>query len=274
MISLQNISKSFGNQTVLKNINLTVDAGETLALLGLSGSGKTTLLRLINQLEKPDSGTILIENQPIQHQNILTLRRKMGYVIQQGGLFPHYSVLENIGVVPRLLGWSNAAIKERAEELLLKLHLDPSTYLYKMPHQLSGGQQQRIGIARALAANPPVLLMDEPFGALDPITRTDIRHEFLHLDELKEKTIIMVTHDVQEAFEMGDKIALLRKGELLKHDTPLALLEDHESNFLSDFIGTERLVLMLKEKGLYELLNHKEQQNKLNWAQLQSWIND
>ena len=274
MIRLENISKSFGKQQVLKNISLSIDHGENLSLLGLSGSGKTTLLRIINQLEIPESGSVYFNNSPIANLNILEVRRQMGYVIQHGGLFPHYSVLENIGVVPRLLGWSKNQIKERADELLLKLHLDPKTYIHKMPWQMSGGQQQRIGIARALAANPPVILMDEPFGALDPITRTNIRHEFMHLDELKEKTIILVTHDVQEAFEMGDKIALLRKGELLKHASPLELLEDTQNNFLMDFIGDERFVLMLKEKGLYERFTSPEQLQKMDWDTLKQFLHD
>lgn len=256
MIRLENIHKSFGKQTVLSNLSLSVNTGETQVLLGLSGSGKTTVLKLINALLKPDSGGVFFLDKDLSTQNILDVRRQIGYVIQSGGLFPHYTVYQNVAIVPRLLKWPEEKIKERAQLLLKKLDLNPNDYFNKYPNQLSGGQAQRVSLARSLAANPPVLLMDEPFGALDPITRNSIRKEFLELDELKEKTIILVTHDVQEAFEMGDRIAIMHEGNIVQNDTPANLLAK-PTDFTLSFIQSELLTLGLKQQGLYDQWNNK-----------------
>src|SRR6186713_652246 len=197
MIEVKNITKTFGGFRAVDDISFSVEAGENMIFLGKSGCGKTTLLKMINRLIEPDTGEIRIDGTVVNDQDPAVLRRKIGYVLQNTGLFPHYTVAENIAVVPRLLGWDKDKIRERTRTLLEKLHLPPDKYFSSYPHQLSGGQQQRIGLARALAAYPPVLLMDEPFGALDPITRASVKKDFKELDELRTKTIILVTHDVQ-----------------------------------------------------------------------------
>ena len=193
-------------------------------LLGTSGSGKTTTLRMINRLTDPDKGTVLIDGKNIMDQDAENLRRGMGYVLQNYGLFPHFTVAENIAIVPKLLKWPKAQINQRTDELLTKLQLPPAQYRKKYPKNLSGGQMQRVGLARALAADPPILLMDEPFGALDTLTRMSVRKEFNNLDELKKKTIILVTHDVEEAFELGDVIGLMDNGRLEQFGKPADLL--------------------------------------------------
>jgi osmoprotectant transport system ATP-binding protein len=256
MIQLKNLSKSFGKHSVIQDFSLEIKKGETQVLLGLSGSGKTTVLKLINGLLQADAGSILFENKTLQDQDILEARRRMGYVIQQSGLFPHYTVFQNIAVVPRLLKWSQEKTMVRAKTLLEKLNLQPQDYLNKYPSELSGGEAQRVSVARALAANPPVLLMDEPFGALDPITRVSIRKQFLELDELVEKTIVLVTHDVQEAFAMGDKIALMDQGKIVQNGSPQELL-NKPTPFTQSFIGDEMLSLQLRAQGIYEPLNQK-----------------
>lgn len=255
MIGLHSIYKSFSGTEVIKGIDLEIKQGETMVLLGLSGSGKTTTLKLINGLILPDEGSITFNGKPLAESNLLEVRRKMGYVIQQGGLFPHYTVFENVAVVPRLLKWAEKIIQSRVKLLLEKLHLDPSEFSDKYPTQLSGGQQQRIGLARALAASPPVLLMDEPFGALDPITRQSVRKEFLELDELREKTVVLVTHDVQEAFELGDRIAIMHQGQIIQNDTPENILAHPSNEFVNEFIKAERLTLTLKNAKIYGRLN-------------------
>ncbi|HBF21354.1 MAG: glycine/betaine ABC transporter ATP-binding protein [Owenweeksia sp.] len=272
MICLQNIHKSFGKTEVLKGITLQVRKGETLVLLGLSGSGKTTTLKLINGLERADQGDIIFKGVPLSQSDPLQVKRQMGYVIQQGGLFPHYTVFENIAVVPRLLKWEPRKIEERYRHLLEKLHLAPDRFRNQYPAQLSGGQQQRVGLARALAADPPVLLMDEPFGALDPITRAAIRKEFLQLDELREKTVVLVTHDVQEAFEMGDRIALMDRGVIVQCGTPAELLTQPENDFVRSFLGNDQWLLQLKCEGWYEELQKALQSGKLSIDALRTLI--
>lgn len=259
MISLQNIHKAFGNQQVLKGVDLRVEGGSIQVLLGLSGSGKTTTIRLINGLEHPDKGTIEIAGKPLPTHDMLTLRKQMGYVVQSGGLFPHYTVTQNISLVPKLLKWSEKDIAKRIHILCEKLHL-PATLLNRLPDALSGGQQQRVGLARALAAKPKILLMDEPFGALDPITRTAVRKEFLALDELKKTTVVLVTHDVSEAFELGDKIALMHQGQIVQNDTPEKLLYQPVDSFVSDFLAHERVLLDLKLSGAYTKLEERFKQ--------------
>ena len=270
MIELQQIHKSFGSHEVIRGIDLRIEKGQTLVLLGLSGSGKTTTLKLINGLHKPDAGRILLDRKPLSSLPLLEVRRNMGYVIQQGGLFPHFSVYDNIAVVPRLLGWEKARIEERVRLLMQKIHLPPENFWDKYPAQLSGGQQQRVGLARALAANPPVLLMDEPFGALDPITRNSVRKEFLELDELNDKTIVLVTHDVQEAFELGDQVALMQSGKIIQHAPPSQILAHPANEFVKEFIRADLLSLSLKSEGLYDSLNESLATGKLTSSDLKN----
>jgi len=247
MIQLDNVSKSFGNgKTVVSNVSFTVNKGETMVLLGTSGSGKTTTLRMINRLTDPSSGTIYVNGTSVTTQQPETLRRSIGYVLQDNGLFPHYTVAENIAIVPELSNWDKKKIADRTVALMKKLHLSVDEYLHVYPHQLSGGQQQRVGLARALAADPPVLLMDEPFGALDPVTRASVRKEFRQLDELHSKTVIIVTHDVQEAFELGTYICLMDKGIVQQVGTPAELLFSPGNDFVRSFFEEQRLLLELK----------------------------
>ena len=246
MIQLQNVSKRYGNATAVNNISFTVQQGETLVLLGTSGCGKTTTLRMVNRLTEPSQGNIIVNGKAVLQQSPEVLRRGIGYVLQHTGLFPHYTIAQNIAVVPTLLHWNKQKIIERTNNLLQKLSLDPAMLLHKYPNELSGGQQQRVGLARALAADPPVLLMDEPFGALDPITRTDIRRQFKQLDELKRKTILMVTHDVQEAFELGDKVCIMNNGQVVQMGTPAQLLYRPSSPFTETFLQGHRFQLELQ----------------------------
>jgi osmoprotectant transport system ATP-binding protein len=253
MIKAENLVKKFGSSIAVNRISFEVEEGENLILLGTSGCGKTTTLRMINRLIEPDAGTVFLNGSDIRTQQPEVLRRGIGYVLQNHGLFPHYTVAENIAIVPRLLKWDTTAIHKRAEELFQKLNLDTSLK-DKFPAALSGGQQQRVGLARSLMVNPPVLLMDEPFGALDNLTRINIRKEFRVLDELVKKTIIMVTHDVQEAFEMGDRICLMDKGGIRQIGTPEELLFQPENKFVADFLNEQRLQLELKSVLLKEVL--------------------
>ncbi|PAW92700.1 glycine/betaine ABC transporter ATP-binding protein [Mucilaginibacter sp. MD40] len=245
MIKVSNLVKTFGQTHAVNNISFVVAKGETLALLGTSGCGKTTTLKMLNRLIEPDSGTIEIDGQNILSQAPELLRRSIGYVLQNNGLFPHYTVAENIAIVPNLLKWNKAKIETRTNELLEKLHL-PKEYLNAYPAELSGGQQQRVGLARALVADAPVLLMDEPFGALDNVTRSKIHAEFKLLDELKRKTIILVTHDVQEAFLLADRIALMDKGQIVQIGTAAELLFNPANDFVKDFLKEQHLQLELK----------------------------
>jgi osmoprotectant transport system ATP-binding protein len=256
MIEIKALSKSFGNTTAVDALSFRVEGGETLALLGTSGSGKTTTLKMLNRLIEPSSGQILLNGEDIRQQPLETMRRQMGYVIQQVGLFPHYTVDENVAVVPKLLDWPAARIQERSTLLLERLGLDPAVFGSRYPHELSGGQQQRVGIARALAAEPPVLLMDEPFSALDPITRQELRRDFRKLEEFQQQTVILVTHDVAEAFELADRICLLDDGKLQQLGTPRELLFRPANDFVRDFFAAQRLRLayqVLEVNDLQEL---------------------
>ncbi len=235
-LSLTNVSKHYQGRAVVDALTLSVATGETLVLLGTSGCGKTTTLKMINRLLEPDSGLITINGADIRAQPAHELRRNIGYVMQDAGLFPHYTVAENIGVVPRLLGWPPDRTQQRTHELLRLLRL-PETVLNQRPDQLSGGQRQRVGLARALAANPPLILMDEPFGALDPITRADIRQEFRELDVLRQKTIVLVTHDVREALLLGDRIALMDAGKLVQLGPPSALQNHPATPFVARYMS-------------------------------------
>ena len=215
-------------KTLLSNLNLHVQHGETLILLGRSGSGKTTTMKLINWLIDPTAGEVQVEQRPTVDWDPIRLRRRIGYVIQEVGLFPHLTVEENIGVVPRLEGWAPQRIHDRARALLALVGLDADKFAGRFPRELSGGQRQRIGVARALAADPPIILLDEPFGALDPITRREIQREFKSLQQELKKTMIFVTHDIAEAFVLGTRIALLREGRLVLLDAPAALLRSSD----------------------------------------------
>lgn len=245
MIRLAQVSKAFGQLKAVNEISLDINSGENLIFLGKSGCGKTTTLKMINRLIEPDSGSIFFDDVDVMDQQPENLRRNMGFVMQNIGLFPHYTVAENIAILPKILRWSRKEIDDRTHDLLSKLHL-PIECLAKFPNALSGGQKQRVGLARALITNPPVLLMDEPFGALDNVTRTSIRSEFKHLDELKRKTIVMVTHDTQEAFELADRICLMDKGEVVQVGTPLELLYHPTNDFVRQFLDADRLVLAFK----------------------------
>jgi osmoprotectant transport system ATP-binding protein len=214
LVEIRDLSYSVGNQAVLQNINLCVDEGETLVLLGRSGSGKTTLLKAVNRLITPTRGDVLFQGKPVLEWDAIQLRRRIGYVIQDGGLFPHVTVERNVGLVPTLEGWPEARIRSRTHELLEALGLSASLYGSRFPSQLSGGEKQRVGIARALAADPPMLLLDEPFAALDPVTRFEAQRQFLELRKSFRKTAIFVTHDIREALMLGTRIALLCKGRI------------------------------------------------------------
>lgn len=243
MIDVQHLTKQYQHTIAVDDVSFRVEEGQTLVLLGTSGSGKTTTLRMLNRLVEPTSGAISIAGENILSQAPEVLRRRMGYVLQGYGLFPHYTVAENIAIVPKLLAWPADKIKQRVDSLLHKLHLPPEEYRDIYPVNLSGGQMQRVGLARALAANPPILLMDEPFGALDPLTRMAVRNEFKDLDELKQKTIVMVTHDVQEAFVLADIIGLMDKGRLQQIGTPAALLFHPVNTIVRNFFQHQRLQL-------------------------------
>jgi len=245
MIELKSVSKSFGTTQAVKQISFKVNEKENLVLLGTSGCGKTTTLKMINRLIDPDAGQIIIGGHDVTNQNPETLRRGIGYVMQNIGLFPHYNIAENISVVPKLLKWDKEKTDQRITDLIKKLHL-PASCLKMFPHELSGGQQQRVGLARALVTDPAILLMDEPFGALDNVTRASIQAEFKALEELKRKTIVMVTHDVQEAFELADRVCLMDQGEIIQIGTPKDLLYNPINDFARKFLDGQRLTLEFK----------------------------
>ncbi|KAA9327571.1 ATP-binding cassette domain-containing protein [Hymenobacter busanensis] len=252
-IRVSGLTKHFGAHAAVHDVSFSLPAGETLVLLGPSGCGKTTLLKMLNRLVEPDAGTVEINGRDVRQQRPEELRRGIGYVIQQVGLLPHYSVADNVAVVPRLLGHAPAAIAARTHELLTRLHLPPERYAARFPHELSGGQQQRVGLARALAADPPIVLLDEPFGALDPVTRARIRREFRELEELRDKTIVLVTHDVAEAFELADRILLLDAGRVQQLGTPRELLFRPATDFVRRFFAAERLQLQMRTLTLKDI---------------------
>jgi osmoprotectant transport system ATP-binding protein len=236
------------------HLSLTVPAGEICVLVGPSGGGKTTALKLVNRLIELTSGYIRIDGRPIGDYDLTELRRSTGYVIQQVGLFPHMTVEANIGTVPRLLGWKRQRIRDRAAELLELVGLDPETDRKRFPAELSGGQRQRVGLARALAVNPPLMLMDEPFGAIDPIVRARLQDEFLRLQHELRKTVVFVTHDIDEAIKVGDRIAILREGgRLAQYDTPQRILEQPADEFVAEFVGRDRALKALTLRTLGDL---------------------
>jgi osmoprotectant transport system ATP-binding protein len=241
------------DQAAVENLSLTIPAGEICVLVGPSGAGKTTAMKLVNRLIELDEGDIRIDGTSIREQDVVELRRGIGYVIQQVGLFPHMTIAENIATVPRLLGWPKARTRERTSELLELVGLD-SDYADRYPAQLSGGQRQRVGLARALAVDPPLMLMDEPFGALDPITRDRLQLEFLRLHEEVRRTVIFVTHDIDEAIKLGDRIAILREGgHLAQYDTPDRILAHPADEFVERFVGADRGLKRLALRRLEEI---------------------
>ena len=266
VIEFKDVSKKYpnGNEAV-KKINFSINEGEFIVFIGTSGSGKTTALKMINRLEDATSGEIKIKGKNIFDYNIHKMRWDMGYVLQQVALFPHLTVEENIGIVPELKGWKKEKIKERTEELLEMIGLESEKYMERMPHELSGGEAQRIGIARALAGNPEVILMDEPFSALDPITRRSLQKDIKELQQKINKTIVFVTHDIEEAFYLGDRIFIIKDGEIIQSGTKNELINNPEDEFVREFISLEtnknleneidkKIIEKLKENGEYERL--------------------
>ena len=251
-IRLEGVRKEFPDGTVaVEHLDLTCPAGELTVLVGPSGSGKTTAMKMINRLIEPTSGRILLGSEDVTRVHPERLRRRMGYVIQNVGLFPHETIRQNVGTVPRLMGWHRRRIRERVDELLALVGLDPGTYGDRYPAQLSGGQQQRAGVARALAADPPVLLMDEPFSAVDPIVRERLQTEFLRLQETVRKTIVFVTHDIEEAVRLGDRIAVMsQRGHLEQFASPPELLGKPANSFVADFVGADRGLKRLAVTGI------------------------
>ncbi len=255
-LELRNVSKLYDGQRepAIEDLSLKVTAGEVCVLVGPSGSGKTTAMRLINRMVSLSSGEILLGGRSVLDRDLRDLRREIGYVIQQIGLFPHQTVAENIATVPRLLGWPKDRIGARVQELLKLIGLDPQQMGARYPAQLSGGQRQRVGVARALAADPPLMLMDEPFGAIDPINRSHLQDEFLGLQERVKKTVVFVTHDIDEAIKMGDRIAILREGgRLAQYDTPQEILAHPADDFVARFVGADRAIKRLSLTSLAQL---------------------
>jgi len=242
LISFKNVTKKFGEQIAVDNLTIDLPSSEITVLIGPSGCGKTTTLRMINRLIEPTEGVIYINGTDISKADPVELRRNIGYVIQQIALFPHMTIAQNVGLVPYLKNWPEAKRKERIEELLEMVGMPPSKFYSRYPDELSGGQQQRIGVARALAADPDIILMDEPFGALDPITRATLQDELLDMQDKLGKTIVFVTHDMDEALKLANKIAIMKDGKVLQYDTPEQLLKNPAHGFVEEFIGRDRLL--------------------------------
>lgn len=254
LIEFHHVHKAYGAVTVIEDLSLHVARGELLVVMGASGSGKSTLLKMINRLETHDAGQMLFDGQAVEQFAVRDLRLRMGYAIQSVGLFPHWTVERNIATVPAMLGWSGQKIQARVTELLALLDLEPGMYRGRYPHELSGGQQQRVGVARALAADPDVLLMDEPFGALDPVNRTALQEELLRVHRASGSTIVLVTHDVDEALRLASRIVLLDQGRVLQVGTPMELLTRPAHALVEDFVGRSdlgiKLLSLIPARGL------------------------
>jgi osmoprotectant transport system ATP-binding protein len=248
MIRLDKVTKNYegSGRHAVDSLDLIIETGTTVALIGPSGCGKTTTMRMINRLETPTAGRVLVNDRDVAATDPKELRRSIGYVIQQVGLFPHMTIERNVATVPRLLGWDKARTDRRIDELLELVGLDPSIMRRRLPHELSGGQRQRVGFARALAADPAIMLMDEPFGAIDPITRVRLQDEFRQILKKVSKTVVIVTHDIDEAIKMGDRIAIMRDGRLLQYDTPEAILARPANEFVESFLGPDRAIKRLR----------------------------
>lgn len=245
MISLDQVTKDYPGMTAVDKLTFKVEEGELCVLIGPSGCGKSTTLRMINRLIPVSGGVITINGEDINTYRPEELRRRIGYAIQSVGLFPHMTVARNIGVVPRLMDWDTVRTRRRTDQLLDLLNLDPDIYRNKYPHQLSGGEAQRVGVARALAADPDILLMDEPFGAIDPITRESLQTEFARIQKDLRKTIVFVTHDIDEAIRLATRIVVLKDGKLVQHDTPENIMTNPAGRFVTEFIGTDRALKRL-----------------------------
>ena len=241
MITFEEVDKAYKEKLVLHKIDLTINDGEFVVLIGSSGCGKTTLLKTINKLETVDRGLIKIDNVSIRQQNTLELRRRIGYVVQDAGLFPHMTIYDNIATVLRINNYDSNNIENRIDELLEMVDLDPNSYKYLYPCQLSGGQKQRVGVARAFATNPDIILMDEPFSALDPVTRSDLQDAVVKLQKQFKKTIVFVTHDMDEAIKLADKICIIQKGWIVQYDTPENILKNPANEYVQNFVGKNRL---------------------------------
>ncbi len=258
MVTFEKVSKTYpGGVMAVKNLNLTIAQGELVVLIGPSGCGKTSSLKMVNRLIEPTSGRIIVSGVDTQKLDPVALRRKIGYVIQDIALFPHRNVAQNIATVPRLKKWDQKKIQERVDELLRLVDMDPALYRGRYPLELSGGQQQRIGVLRALAAEPEVLLMDEPFGALDPITREQLQDELKRLRQKVKKTILFVTHDMDEALKLADRIVLMRDGVIVQVDTPEGLLREPANDFVRNFIGEKRLIRQPDKVLVHEVMRTK-----------------
>jgi osmoprotectant transport system ATP-binding protein len=246
-IVFDHVSKTYPGaaQPAVDDVSLDVADGQVVVLLGTSGSGKTTLLKMVNRLYEPTSGRIVVEGVEVHALPVTELRRRIGYVIQQIGLFPHWTVAQNVATVPRLLQWDRPRIEQRVDELLELVGLPPATYRARYPAQLSGGQQQRVGIARALAADPDILLMDEPFGAVDAITRARLQEEFLTLQERTHKTVLFVTHDVEEALRLADRLVVMDAGKVLQHGTPFDVISQPANAFVAELVGASHVMRLL-----------------------------
>jgi osmoprotectant transport system ATP-binding protein len=246
MITIEQLTKQYGAATVVNDVSMEIERNTVTVIVGSSGSGKSTLLRMINRLVEPTRGRVLIDGKDTTTESPHLLRRRIGYAIQSHGLFPHRTVAENIATVPRLLQWDDARVQARVAELLGIFQLDPATFAEKLPHQLSGGQQQRVGVARALAAEPEVLLMDEPFGALDPIIRAKAQDDLLAIQRRFGTTIVLVTHDIDEAFRLGNRVAVMSDGRVLQYDKPAALLTRPADDFVAKMAGVaDRAIRLL-----------------------------
>ena len=255
VLELRGLTKRYvaGGPPAVDELTLTVPAGEVMVLIGPSGCGKTTALKMINRLIEPSGGQILIDGHDVRERRASELRRKIGYVIQQVGLLPHLTVEANVATVPRLLGWDRARTRARVRELLELIGMDPDEYGPRYPAQLSGGQQQRVGLARALGGDPPLMLMDEPFSAVDPITRERLQNDFLRLHRAVPKTVVFVSHDIDEAVKMADRIAVMREGRLVQYDPPAALLSSPVDDFVADFVGADRALKSLSLRRIEEI---------------------
>nr|WP_207714705.1 ABC transporter ATP-binding protein [Clostridium butyricum] len=241
VIEFKNIKKSYKSKIILENFNLSIDSGKLVVLIGASGCGKTTLLKMINRLISITEGEILINGKDINNMDPIKLRRGIGYVIQQTGLFPHMTVKENIEIIPRLMKISERKIERKTIELLNMVGLDPDEYLYRYPAELSGGQQQRVGVARAFATDAEIILMDEPFSALDPITRTELQEQLFNIQKEYNKTIVFVTHDMDEAINIADMICILKDGKIIQYDTPENILKNPENDYVEEFVGKNKI---------------------------------
>lgn len=256
MITFQDVTKTYEDgTTAVQSFNLEIKEGEFFVLIGPSGCGKTTTLKMINRLHNVTHGDILIDGKSISEHNIHELRWNIGYVLQQIALFPHMTIEENISIVPELKSWKKGDISKRVDELLELVGLEPATYKKRKPSELSGGQQQRVGVARALAANPPIILMDEPFSALDPLSREQLQQDFLSLKKKIQKTIVFVTHDMNEALTLGDRICLMKDGEAVQVGTPQEFVNNPKNEFVKSFIGNRRSILQKTLEELTEKLN-------------------